>query len=127
MRTRVSNFPTRSISSPTTDPVLARLPRRQLADGLTLIEARSLTARLRGLGGLESLASDQALEIRTSSVHTFTMRFGLDLIWLGKDGQVLRVDRDVPRWRVRMCMGARSVIEMVAGRADAFVEAISRG
>ena len=32
---------------------------------------------------------------RCRSVHTFTMRFPLDLIWLGKDGDVVRVDRDV--------------------------------
>lgn len=92
-----------------------------------MIEARSLAARLRGLGGLPPLAPDEALEIRTSSVHTFTMGFRLDLIWLARDGRrVLRVDRGVVPGRVRVCLRAGSVIETNAGRADAFSTALGR-
>ena len=42
------------------------------------------------------MPASYALHIpRCRSVHTFTMRFPLDLIWLGKDGGIVRVDRDV--------------------------------
>jgi uncharacterized membrane protein (UPF0127 family) len=91
-----------------------------------VIEAHSLPSRLRGLGGLRSLPPDQALQIPTSSVHTFTVWFDLDLIWLSRDGlRVLRIDRRVPRRRIRFCLGAGSVIECCAGRADAFVAALA--
>jgi uncharacterized membrane protein (UPF0127 family) len=51
------------------------------------------------------------------------MRFPLDLVWLDRAGAVVRVDRDVPRRRVRTCLRARSVVECGAGRADAFLAA----
>ncbi len=51
------------------------------------------------------------------------MRFALDLIWLRKDGSVVRIDRDVGARRMRFCPRARSVVETVAGQADSFVAA----
>jgi uncharacterized membrane protein (UPF0127 family) len=51
------------------------------------------------------------------------MRFALDLIWLGADVAPYGVDRDVRPRRMRMCRRAPSVIEVAAGRADAFLEA----
>lgn len=82
-----------------------------------------MSARRKGLGGLESLPPDVGLRFRTTSIQTVSMRFPLDLIWLARDGSVLRVDRDVPRWRMKACTRARAVVEVPAGRADAFVEA----
>jgi uncharacterized membrane protein (UPF0127 family) len=108
-------------------PRLAKLPVRELGGGLRLTRASTLRSRQRGLGGLDGLAGDRALEISTAAVHTFTMRFALDLIWRGADGRVLRVDRDVARWRVRGCRRARSVIETAAGGADAFLAALADG
>jgi uncharacterized membrane protein (UPF0127 family) len=100
------------------------MPRETLADGLTVVTASTGKARRHGLSGLETLPADHALLIpRCPSVHTFAMRFPLDLIWLARDGAVVRVDRDVPRGRIRVCLRARSVIETAAGRADAFVGA----
>ena len=53
--------------------------------------------RLVGLIGRRSLARGVALEIpRCRSVHTFGMRFPLDLVWLDNSRRVVRVDRGVP-------------------------------
>ena len=57
------------------------------------------------------------------SVHTFTMRFPLDLIWLDKRGEVVRIDEAVPPRRVKTCVHARSVVEANAGTAGAFLTA----
>jgi uncharacterized membrane protein (UPF0127 family) len=51
------------------------------------------------------------------------MRFDLDLIWLDKRGNVVRVDRDVPAWRLKTCLRAKHVVEAAAGPADAFIAA----
>jgi uncharacterized membrane protein (UPF0127 family) len=102
---------------------LGRLPVRELAGGLRVHEARGMRARRRGLGGLDALPADRALGLRCRAVHTFTMRFALDLIWLGADGAVVRVDRDVPPRRHRGCGRARAVVEMRAGCADRFLQA----
>jgi uncharacterized protein len=100
---------------------LRRLPVRELAGGLRVHEARGVVARGRGLGGLDARPAHCALHLRARSVHTFTMRFRLDLIWLGRGGEVVRVDRDVPPRRHRACRRARAVIETNAGCADRFL------
>ena len=102
---------------------LSRLPVRELAGGLQVHDARGMTARRRGLGRLDELPAERALALRCRSVHTFTMRFALDLIWLGADGTVVRVDRDVPPRRHRGCARARAVVETRAGYADRFIKA----
>ena len=105
-------------------PRLEGLPSRELGGGLRVAEAGTRAARMRGLARLDALPRTEALHIpRCRSVHTFTMRFALDLIWLGKDGAVVRVDRAVPPRRLRTCLRARSVVEANAGEADAFVAA----
>lgn len=50
---------------------------------------------------------------RCRSVHTFGMRYPLDLFWLRGD-RIVRVDRDVPPRRVRTCLRARAVLEVPA-------------
>jgi uncharacterized membrane protein (UPF0127 family) len=107
-------------------PRFAGLPVRELNDGLVLVEAKTHRSRRRGLGGLAALPPDQGLEIPTSSVHTFTMAFALDLIWRDNAGRVLRVDANVGRWRMRTCLRARSVIETAAGQAEAFLAALDQ-
>ncbi len=51
------------------------------------------------------------------------MRFALDVLWLDEGGDVVRIDRDVGPRRLRVCRRATSVVEVVAGEADAFVAA----
>jgi uncharacterized membrane protein (UPF0127 family) len=103
------------------------LPRRELRGGLEVIEATTHRSRRRGLSRLDRLSPLYALHIpSTPSVHTFGMRFDLDLIWLARSGKVLRVDRFVKPNRMRTCVRARSVIETVAGEADAFLTAGDR-
>ncbi len=107
------------------DKRFAGLPTERLGNGLVVVEAKSHRARRRGLARLDSLPADHALRIpRCPAVHTFGMRFALDLIWLDKHGRVVRVDRNVPPRRMRMCLRARSVIETLAGGADAFSPAV---
>lgn len=103
---------------------LAGLPRRELGDGRVVAEATTRRVRMLGLARLDDLPAAWGLWFpRCRSVHTFGMRFPLDLIWLGRDGEVVRVDRDLPRRRNATCRGARSVVEVRAGEADAFLAA----
>ena len=107
------------------DQRLAGLETTGLDGDLTLHVARSYRERRRGLAKMTPLPDDHALRIlKTNSVHTFGMRFPLDLVWLGRRGQLLRVDRDVPARRMKTCIRARSVIETPAGQGDRFVRAL---
>ena len=105
-------------------PRLDDLPTRELTGGLRIAEARARAARMKGLARLDSLPRSAGLHIPgCPAIHTFTMRFPLDLIWLDKRGQVVRVDRDVPPKRMKACRRARSVVEVNAGAADEFLAA----
>jgi uncharacterized protein len=85
---------------------------------MQLIVARG-PRRLIGLIGRRSLPPGVVLEIpRCRSVHTFGMRFALDLVWLDRERRVVRVDHAVPPWRVRSCRRASSVLEMRSGDAQ---------
>lgn len=103
---------------------LDALPLRELRGGLRVAMAHNRAARVKGLARMDALPASYALQIpRCPSVHTFTMRFSLDLIWLDRDGTIVRIDRDVPPRRFRTCLRARSVVECNAGTADVFVAA----
>jgi hypothetical protein len=94
---------------------LDRLPCLALPGGWRLAVAHDRRARLLGLAGLAAPPAGWALVLPgCRSVHTFGMRFPLDLLWLGPDGAPLRLDRGVPPARVRACRAARAVIEVPA-------------
>jgi uncharacterized membrane protein (UPF0127 family) len=81
-----------------------------------IVVARSRRARLRGLALRRRAPHDTALLLpRCRSVHTFGMRFALDLVWLDEHGRVVAVDQSVPPWRVRSCRNAVAVVEVPAG------------
>jgi uncharacterized membrane protein (UPF0127 family) len=103
---------------------LSGLPARELPGGLRVAHALSRASRLKGLARLDAMPSGVALHLpRCRSVHTFTMRFPLDLVWLGADGRAVRVDRSVPPRRLKTCLRARAVVETPAGGADRFLAA----
>lgn len=78
--------------------------------------AATARARLLGLSGLRAPPPCGLLLPRTRSVHTFGMRFPLDLVWLDAHGRVLRIDPNVPPRRLRACVAARAVVELPVGR-----------
>jgi hypothetical protein len=70
---------------------------------------------------MDDMPSDVGLRLSPCrSIHTFGMRFPLDLVWLDRDGRVVRVDEAVPPWRVCRCREAAAVLE--AGRMPAMAE-----
>ena len=105
---------------------LADLPVVELPGGLRVYEARSWAARRDGLGGLPSLPDDCGLWIAPCRwIHTIGMRFALDLIWLDAGGDVRAVAKHVAPRRQSRDSRARSVIEVAAGRGEAFAAAWS--
>jgi uncharacterized membrane protein (UPF0127 family) len=103
---------------------LSGLGALELPGGLVVHEARSWVARRDGLAGLPELPADLGLWIAPCrSIHTLGMRFPLDLLWLDADDAVLAVDTDVAPRRQRTRRRARSVVEVAAGRGEAFAHA----
>ena len=85
----------------------------------TLEPAFDSAARKRGLLGRDSLPPGAALVIAPcNAIHTFWMRFSIDVIFAARDGRVLKIRPRVPARRVAGAWGAFATIEMAAGSAD---------
>jgi uncharacterized protein len=94
---------------------LDRLPRTVLEDGLIVHEATTLKARLLGLAFMHPPPPDHALLIaHCRSVHTFGMRFPIDVTFLDEHGQTIRVERAVPPRRLLFERCAFAVLERVS-------------
>jgi len=52
------------------------------------------------------------------SVHTFFMKFPIDLVYIDKQRKVRKVRNAVPAWRVSACLVAESVLELPPGTAQ---------
>jgi uncharacterized membrane protein (UPF0127 family) len=101
---------------------LRRLPRRRLGEAGALYTASTFRARLLGLALLRAIAPGTALLIpRCRSVHTFGMRFRLDVAFLDASGHPLRVEHSVPPRRLVSCRGAAAVLEARAGEVELFL------
>jgi uncharacterized protein len=97
---------------------LRQLPRHRLPDGTVVMEATTALSRLLGLAGLDrrDIPPRHGLLLRRCrSVHTFGMRFDLDLIFLSPAGQVIAVERGVPPSRIRARRDAAAVLERPSG------------
>jgi uncharacterized membrane protein (UPF0127 family) len=104
---------------------LGKLPVHDLPGGLQLYVADSGKARRRGLARVDAMPPHWGLHLRPCrSVHTFGMRFPIDLVWLDRDGRVRRVDEGVVPGRVVTCLRALSVVETRAGSGARFAAAV---
>ena len=56
--------------------------------------------------------------IDTNSVHTFFMKFAIDLVYVDKHNKVRKVRHAVVPWRVSACLSASSVLELPPGTAE---------
>ena len=85
----------------------------------TVIPAFDRDTRNKGLLGRRSLAAGSAMIIAPcSSVHTFFMKFAIDILFVSRDGRILKVVPRCGAWRLAFGMGAFAVIELPAGDAD---------
>lgn len=90
-------------------------------------KADRLFTRFMGLMGTPSLGRHEALWITPcNSVHSFFMRYSIDVIYMDAKGTVLDIVYAMPPWRVHMPRaGARAALELAAGVAAA--AAIKKG
>ena len=51
----------------------------------------------------------------TNAIHTFFMKFPIDVAFVTRDGRVLKIKRAMPAWRMAAAWAGYAVIEMAAG------------
>jgi len=95
---------------------LSALPRRRVL-GREVAVARGYRARLLGLAGLTREQTGAGLLLPCcASVHTFGMRFPLDLVFLDRWDRPLAVVLDVRPRRLAGHRGAAAVLEIPASQ-----------
>lgn len=94
-------------------------------DGVCLIpkvwRADNPWARLRGLLGRRPLrggAAEALLLVPCNSVHTFWMRYALDIVFLDADERVLGWQCGLRPWRMKALLRAKHTLELAAGGLD---------
>jgi uncharacterized protein len=97
---------------------------RNLTRGTAIAEAAevadSSATRKRGLLGRKGLEPGEGLWIvPCESVHSFFMKFAIDLIYLDRNKKVKKVRTAMVPWRVSMCLTAHSILELPVGVVEA--------
>jgi uncharacterized protein len=89
--------------------------------GSRIREARSFFARGRGLMFVSGLERGEGLIIDPcSSIHTFCMRFPLDVLYMDRNNRVIRADVGMKPWRIGpVFTGSKWVIELPPGTIKA--------
>ena len=83
--------------------------------GFEVPVATTFRSRLLGLAFLDREDAGPGLLIpRCRSVHTFGMRFALDIVFLDEEGTVVELRRSVPAGRIVRNRDASEVLELPA-------------
>ncbi len=81
--------------------------------------ANNVAKRMVGLLNRKSLAPGEGLLLdRCYGVHTFFMRFPIDVLFLDKDYRVIRAVRALPPWRTCAVKQSMYVLELPAGQIE---------
>jgi len=100
---------------------LASLPRRRVL-GREVAVATGFRARLLGLAGLRRERAGAGLLLPgCASVHTFGMRFDLDLVFLDAAGRPLAIVLGLPSRRLASHRGAAAVLELPSPQGGEFM------
>ena len=92
---------------------------RELARDLSV--ADTLFSRAKGLLGREALPAGAGLLIRPCrGVHTFLMKFPIDVLFLDRDNRVVKAVENLRPHRITgVLISSRSVLELPAGSLQA--------
>jgi hypothetical protein len=92
---------------------------RSTTIGDRIARAGTSNERTTGLLKRSKLENGEGLWIiPCEAVHTFFMKFPLDLIYIDRKHRIRKVVRNVAPWRVSACLSAHSIIELPAGMID---------
>ena len=82
--------------------------------------AGTSASRRRGLAGRAAMAAGEALVIAPSQgIHTFGMRFPIDVVAVNRQGLVVRLSAEVGPRRIRLAWRAFAMIELPVGAIEA--------
>lgn len=98
------------------DALVLRNQRTGVVIASQLLPAFDSETRRTGLLKHTGLPEGAAMLIApTNAIHTFFMKFAIDVAFVAKDGRVVKIRPALAPWRMAAAWGGFAVIEMAAG------------
>lgn len=92
---------------------------RGVSLGETVAVADTSRSRRTGLLKHTSLQPGEGIWIvPCEAVHTFGMKFAIDVVFLSRKKKVLKIRKDMPKRRLSVCWRAHSVLEFPVGTIE---------
>lgn len=87
--------------------------------GINILSTENILERTGGLLKLPTLDKSQGLLInKCNSIHTFGMRYALDIIYLDRHYKIIKLIENIRPRRMSMCLRAKHTLEMLSGEID---------
>ena len=74
--------------------------------------------RLRGLLGRNLKVNEGMLIEPCNSVHTMWMKYDLDIIYINKDNEIVKIIKKLKPWKLSVCTAAFKTLELPADTVD---------
>ncbi len=94
---------------------LRNLTRKSILGAAIDVADTSLKRRTGLLKHTELRPGEGLWIVPCESVHTFFMKFALDLVYLDRKHVVRKAVSNVAPWRASICLSAHSIVELPAG------------
>ncbi len=86
---------------------------------LAVSKTETVVERMRGMLGKRPPPPGTGLWLSPcNAVHMFFMSYSLDIIYLNRDLQIVKIVSSLEPWRLSMCPGAHSVVELAAKECE---------
>ncbi|HQA51125.1 MAG TPA: DUF192 domain-containing protein, partial [Syntrophomonadaceae bacterium] len=86
---------------------------------MQILQAKTYLSRVKGLLGRDSLPADTGLLLKPcKQVHTFFMKFTIDVIFLDKHNKIIHLETLKPFKISRYVWKARAVVEFAEGTIE---------
>ncbi|MBT3236054.1 MAG: DUF192 domain-containing protein [Bdellovibrionales bacterium] len=97
-----------------------KIASKEIALGKSVVEANTIASRMIGLLGTSSMNDfDGLLITKCNSIHTFFMKYDIDVIFLDSGNRIIQIIRSIKPWRItRIYFRASKVLELSGGTLD---------
>lgn len=83
---------------------------------LQILIADTFWTRFRGLLGTSALGNFEGMLLcDCNSVHMIGMWYALDIVYLDKDGRILKIIENLRPWQMSWCWKAKDTLEIKSG------------
>ncbi len=83
-----------------------------------VVMATSILSRMRGLMFRNEIEKDEGIILEPcNSIHTFFMKFPIDVVFINKKNKIIKIYKSLPPWRLTpIVWGSKKVLEVASNQ-----------